>query len=394
MGIAKGKKKGVLTRQERFEASVSGMKARYPGKVMMGREYTAPWSVRRVPTGILNLDIATNGGLPCGGMSMFVGGENAGKNWLLFQCIKQQQIIYGDDCRFGMIGTEMAFDKDQARKCGVKVAFSETEIEAKDRALFRKKGKHLLPALLDNYREQVGHFVIVPPETAEKSFELCAEMVDENVYNIVSIDSFGSILTEEEKDKSMEDKERVAGAAGLNTRLMRKLNAAFAPEETGDPNLTCLIGTNQLRDAIKAQAFQKQTHESGGRALKHGRFVTVELTRIAWMRRGKGKTKRDKEKIGRVMKWSITKQKAGGHDGIEGEYNFMYAPTLHHDRGVMALLEGVPLGLIDKAGSHYSYEGIKIGNGLDNAARFLAKNDLLTELEEQILEEHGVRYLI
>jgi recombination protein RecA len=366
------------------------LEARYPGKIMQASEFTAPWMIRRIPTGILNLDIATNGGYPAGGMTMLVGSPNSGKNTLLFWACAEQQRIYGDDCRIAIIGTELALDKGHARQCGFQVALSEDEIAAEDIKAHKTLKRGLTPEEIDELRTQVGRVVISPPDIAEKSFEMVVKLVESNSYNIVAIDSFGSILPEIDADKSMEDAARVGGAAGLNTQLMRKLNAAYAPDDEGNPNLTCLIGTNQLRDNMKAQAFMKQTKESGGWSIKHGRFVTVELTRTAWLYASKS----DKTKIGREMKWDITKQKAGGHDGHEGRFSMLYGPPLHHDRAGMALDLATEVGLIDKKGSHYYMDDIKIGNGRDKAAAFLAEKGMVEELEEEVLRARGIAYLV
>lgn len=377
------------SRDERFDDVLAELGARFPGKIMRASEFTAPWTLRRCPTGLLNLDIALNGGLPAGGMSMFVAKPNMGKNWLLLQVIRQQQLIYGDDARFAIIGTEMAFDKSQARTAGVKVAFSEEEIAAEDRSVrVQRKGKGLTAAEIDDLRTQIGKFVVIPPSTAERSFEMCAELVAANAFNVIAIDSFGAVLTEGDSDKSLEESARVGGAAGLNTRLMHKLNNSFAPNASGEPNMTCLIGTNQVRDNLKAQAFMKQQKESGGWALKHGRFVTIELIRTGWLTR----TKSDKTRIGKQMRWEITKQKAGGHDGHAGDYLF-YFDGLRFDRADMDLDMALGSGLIIKSGNTYTYEGIKIGVGRAKAAAFLAeKEDLLNELESEIMRLHGVSY--
>ena len=385
---AKKPRKSTTTRGERIDALVADLRKRYPGRVMRARDYTAPWVVRRCPFGILDLDIALQGGAPAGGMTVLVSQPNEGKNFLLCRAIAMQQYFYGDACSFALIGTEMGFDKDQARKAGVKVAFSEEEIEAKALARYRSKRPELTAKELDALRTQVGEFVIVPPSTAEEGFQICSELVASNDFNIVSIDSFGSILAKEDQDKDFSDEPRVAGPSKLNTQLMRKLNSSLAGDEEGNPNTTCIIATNQVRDNLKAQAFMKKTHEGGGWALKHGRFVTIELTRTAWAKRGS-------EKIGKVIKWEITKQKAGGHDGHTGSYVLEWGPPLRHQRGDLAVTLGAAAGLLKKKGSHYSYDGIPIGNGLAAAGGFFdAHPEELEELEMAIMTSHNVAYVL
>lgn len=390
--MGRRKKSEGGSKQERFEDVMADLSARFPGKIMLAEDYTAPWSIKRCPTGLLNLDLATNGGIPCGGMTVIVAKPNMGKNWLLLQIIRQQQLIYGDEAKFAIIGTEIAFDKTQARAAGVKVALSPAEIRALDESKKKlsKKGEGLTDEEKAELATQVGEFVIVPPSTAESAFEMCATMVESNSFHVVAIDSFGAILTAGDADKEIGEAGRVGGPAGLNTQLMHRLYSAFAPDSDGSPNTTCLVATNQVRDNLKAvQAFMKQQKESGGWAIKHGRFVTIELVRTGWIT----KSKSDKTRIGKAMKWTITKQKAGGHDGHTGDYSF-YFEGLRHDRAEMALEEAVKCGVIEKSGNTYTYDGIKIGVGRDKAAKFLEKKDLLDEVEDEVLRANDVAYLL
>lgn len=386
------KKKKARSRSERFDDVMARIQARYPGKAMRASEYTAPWSIRRCPTGVLNLDIATNGGLPTGGMSVFVAKPNMGKNWLLLQVMIKQQEIYGEEVRMAVIGTEIPFDKTQARLAGLKVGYSPEEIEAMDMSVRKlsKTGEGLSEEEKADLAEEIGEIIVVPPSTAEEAFELCAQMVESNGFHLVAIDSFGAILTAGDADKEIGEARRVGGPAGLNTQLMHRLHAAFGPDEYGQPNTTCLIGINQVRDNLKAvQAFMKQQKESGGWALKHGRFVTIELVRTGWIK----KSKSDKTRIGKTMRWSITKQKAGGHDGHEGDYEF-YFDGLRHDAAVMALDEATKCGVITKSGNTYFYDNVQIGVGRAKASKFLADNDLVAEVEEEVLRHYGIAYLL
>jgi RecA/RadA recombinase len=353
---------------------------------MMGDEYTMPWAMRRLAFGIPDLDIATNGGAPAGGMTMLVGKPGEGKNFLLNRLIRGQQRIYGEECAIAVIGTELPYDKTQGHSCGVKVALSNDEIAQEDQ---RRKSLRL-PALSAAEREalkvQVGTFVVVPPSTAEESFEIAVDLVGSGDFNIVALDSFGSILTDAEEEQGFDKDSRVGGPAGLNTKLMRKLTSAFGADAKGNPNLTCFVGINQVRDKLKAQAFEKQTHESGGWALKHARFLTVELQRMAWVTKGSDD---DKERVGKVEKWEITKQKAGGYEGHTGQYNYMFADC-DIDMGELLLRLGLEYDLIDKNGNSYSYSGLILGASKDKAAAAIVSCDLIGELTEEILRAANV----
>ena len=97
-----------------FGSVLNALKSRYPGKIYTAGEYTMPWSIKRLSTGVLDLDIALQGGLPAGGLSFFVGKQGVGKNWLANQVIREHQQQYGKDTNVAIVSTEMVYDKDFA----------------------------------------------------------------------------------------------------------------------------------------------------------------------------------------------------------------------------------------------------------------------------------------
>ena len=388
-----GAKKSSLTKRERIDALLGDMKKRHPGHIFKGDEYTMPWAVRRLPTSITDLDIALNGGLPAGGMTMVVGKPSVGKNWLVNQILREQQRIYGEDCAIAVIGLEYAYDKGFANSCGVRISMSDRELDADDA---RRKGFKLPPLTPKQRTERkatIGTFIIVPPTTAEEAFDMIIELVESREFNCVVIDSFGAVLPEEDQDKSFEDAARVAGAASLNTRLMRKMTSALAPDEEGEPNLTCVVGINQVRDKQNAQKFQKQTHETGGWSLKHARYVTIELTRTGNIAKEMKGRKGRKYKAGKTIRWEITKQMAGGYEGHTGDYDYIMK-RVDIDRESLALRLAAECGVVEKSGNWYSYNGVKIGNGLVAASKFVVQNELLGDLELEIMREHGCSYVL
>lgn len=86
---------------------INKLKSRYPGKVFSAGEYTMPWMVKRLPTGLIDLDIALSGGLPAGGMTFFTGRQGVGKNWLANQVIREHQIRHGENTSVAVVSTEM-----------------------------------------------------------------------------------------------------------------------------------------------------------------------------------------------------------------------------------------------------------------------------------------------
>lgn len=382
----KQKKKPELSKQERSAAVVAQLKARYKGRIFLGKEYTSPWLLKRLPTGILELDIALNGGFPAGGFVMLYGPEGVGKNYLANRVAAHQQMFYGNQCSIAIVSTEMVYDKTFGKACDMQIGFSEDEIAALDQSYFEATKEHLTEEYKEELRLEIGTVVTVPPTIAEESFDIVLDLVRSREFDVVILDSFGSLLPEEDLDKDMQDRVKVGGASALNTRFARKLSNAFAPDEDGRPNMTCLIGINQVRDNMnRKNPNSPMTIETGGWAIKHFRWVGIELKK-----NGKVRVGAKKKLAGKVVRWEVTKQKAGGYEGATGTYDFLYS-RIGVDRTKESLRTAVSYGIVKQKGSYFSYDGDSIGQGLENAARYIDDNGLLAEIEASILEAAGVQ---
>lgn len=376
----------TLTRADKAAAVVNDLKSRYAGKVFLGHEYTAPWLLKRLPTGILELDIALQGGFPAGGFTMIYGPEGIGKNYLANCIIANQQAFFGHDTSIAIVSTEMVYDKTFAKANGVAVGFSETEIRALDRAYKEATGKGLPAEYRAELGLEIGTFLTVPPTTAEEAFDIVLDLIASRAFDVIVIDSFGSLLTEEDEEKTMEEGARVGGASGVNTRFARKMNAAFAPDAQGRPNMTCVIGINQVRDNMdRANKYSPKTIETGGWALKHARWVGIELSHGGKLRQGGGGPV-----IGKTIQWRITKQKAGGHEGAQGTYDFLY-DLAGVNKAAETVRAAIEFGVVVKSGSWLSYDDAKLGQGVEKAAEALKTMGLLQEVEELTLSTADVR---
>jgi recombination protein RecA len=373
-----------------FDAMVARLRKKYPGKIFRGDEYTMPWLVRRLPTGVLGLDIACHGGLPAGGLTMLVAAEGIGKNWLANQVIRNQQRLFGDQFKGVVVSMEMPYDKQFARSCGVRVSLSPDEIDA---AELQERAKdpsfRFTKAQRADLRQQVGELVLMPPSIAEESLEIACQFISSRECNVVLIDSFGSMLTELEQENELKDPMRPGGNAGLNSRFATKLNAAMAPDTHGDPNLTCIIGINQMRDNMKkANPNSPDWSESGGHALKHGRFLGILMRRESWVNVKKGE---ENIRVGKTITWEITKQKAGGHEGDKGKFDFIFDLC-----GIDYLKEAVQLavtyGVVKKEGIMFEFDGYR-AKGLDTFCTGLreAGDDFRQEIESRVLTAAGIR---
>lgn len=371
---------------------VNQLMARYPGRVFRGKDYTMPWMLRRLPTGILGLDIDMSGGFPAGGLSVIIGPENVGKNYLLNATIANQQRLFGDACKIAIISSEMPYDKMHARNAGVRVSLSDDEIDAMVRAA-HVEGFEIADEEILSWKDEVGTFLTVPPAPAEELFDIAVDIIRSREFNIVGIDSFGALMSKDDEEKDFGDGEGRGGRgqAKLNTSFMNKLTAAMGCDAQGHPNLTCVLALNQVRDnQNRANAYSPTTVEGGGRALKHGRFVTVELKPTDKIR---AKVDGKDVVVGRTVGWTIAKQKAGGHDGHKGDYEYLYELN-GINKGKEVLKEATSWGVVVKKGASYSFEGMNLAVGIDNAATVLNDTpELLEEIEKKTLQAAGIRCL-
>ena len=361
---------------------ITALKSRYPGKIFQSDEYSMPWVMKRLPTSILDLDIALQGGFPAGGLSFLIGKQGVGKSWMANQIIREQQLIYGDECSVAWVSTEMPYDKVQGQRCGVAVPLSDAELN-KIKQDFISAGDTLPQEIADDMQRRVGNFITVPPSTAEKSLDMALEIIRSRAFQVVVIDSFGSMLTDLERDKDLDEANRVGGAALLNTSFARKLNEALSTDEYGDPNLTCVIGINQVRDNMnRANKYSPEIIETGGWALKHARWVTVQMA--------KSKLREGTDRVGSTVRWEITKQKAGGHEGAKGEFDFFYSQG-GIDYPLHTLQVAADYGVIERSGSWFSYNGQKLGQGAKKAATEMQDKQLTEEIRDATLKAAGVK---
>jgi recombination protein RecA len=364
-------------------AVVNDLKSKYPGRVFSAEEYTMPWKIKRLPTGILDLDIALGGGLPAGGMTFFTGREGVGKNWLVNQVIREHQQRHGAHTSVAVVSTEMVYDKEYAQLCGVKVALSDRELN-EVRLNYAVNEEPFSDEDAAALQEQVGEFITVPPSLAEESLQIAIDLIASREFSIVVIDSFGSLLTEHDDEGSLGEPNRVGGAALLNTRFARKLNSALGPDKDGNPNLTCVIAINQVRDNTdRANKYSPKTVEAGGWALKHARWVTIEMSRQAKVKEGDLVT-------GKTVRWEITKQKAGGHEGASGSFDY-----LHKHVGINRVAHSIAVstdyGVMSRKGPWYFYKSEQIGQGVTSAEKYVLENNLLAKIESDTLVAANVR---
>lgn len=352
------------------------------GAISTAEEYDGTFLLRR-PTGILSLDLALKGGFPKGIIEI-IGEPNIGKTALVCQVAKSIQNIYGEDTCIGICAIEK-FDKEFWKLLGLKVAFSNEEI----RKIEQAKGRQLTEEELFYYKEQVGNITISPAMTAESAFEVALAMAESGLYQLVIIDSIGAMLTDAQNDKAIEERHY----GGLSMPLGNFANKL----SLSDSDTTVLI-VNQLRDNLKMKnSYDDPYKEAGGWAMKHAKNVSLRMSREGVLREKIG-TSGQEVVVGRGVKWTIKKGKAGISDGDIGNYSF-YKGKFGYPLGIDieedVVLTALEKDVIKKVGKTFSYGTLDLGVGLPNAiARIRADEPLKLEIVRKVYEKENFPFIV
>ncbi|HEY9033121.1 MAG TPA: recombinase RecA [Pseudomonadales bacterium] len=291
-------------------------------------------AIPAISTGSLGLDIALGiGGLPKGRVIEIYGPESSGKTTLTLQAIAECQRKGGTAA---FIDAEHALDPVYAEKLGV----------------------------------NLDQLIVSQPDTGEQALEVADMLVRSGAVDILVIDSVAALTPKAEIDGDMGDSHM-----GLQARLMSQALRKI----TGNINRSnCMvIFINQIRMKIGVMFGSPET-TTGGNALKFYASVRLDIRRI-------GSVKEGDEIIGSETRVKVVKNKVAP-PFRQAEFNILYGQGVDRLGEVVDL--GVKQGLVDKAGSWYSYKGDKIGQGKSNACKFLAENPAIAEeIEQQIRQQ-------
>ena len=294
-------------------------------------------NVEAVSTGSLGLDIALGvGGLPKGRVVEIYGPESSGKTTLALHCIAEAQ-KRGGVCAF--VDAEHALDPIYARKLGV----------------------------------DVGELLVSQPDTGEQSLEITDTLVRSGAIDVLVIDSVAALTPRAELEGDMGD-----SLPGLQARLMsqalRKLTGSISKSN-------CLvIFINQIRMKIGVMFGNPET-TTGGNALKFYASVRLDIRRV-------GAIKDRDEVIGNQTRVKVVKNKVAP-PFREVDFDILYGEGISRMGEVIDL--GVKAGIVEKSGSWYSYNSERIGQGRENARKFLLDNpDMAEKIESQIRANAGL----
>lgn len=287
-----------------------------------------------VSTGSLGLDIALGvGGLPYGRVVEIYGPESSGKTTLTLSVIAEAQ-KQGKICAF--IDAEHALDVVYAEKLGV----------------------------------NIDDLLVSQPDTGEQALEICDMLVRSGAVELVVIDSVAALVPKAEIEGEM-GASHMGLAARLMSQALRKLAGHIKRANC------CVIFINQIRMKIGV-VFGNPETTTGGNALKFYSSVRLDIRRI-------GAIKKGDEIVGNETRVKVVKNKVAP-PFKQAEFDILYGEGISRHGELVDL--GVKQGLIEKAGSWYSYNENRIGQGKDNVRSFLKENpDIADEIEAKIREK-------
>ena len=307
------------------------------GAIMRMGENEVAKDLQVVSTGSLGLDLALGiGGLPKGRVVEIYGPESSGKTTLTLSVIAEMQKINGSAA---FIDAEHALDPQYAKKLGV----------------------------------NIEDLLISQPDNGEQALEIADMLVRSGSVDVVVIDSVAALTPRAEIEGDMGEPQM-----GLQARLMsqalRKLTANIKRSNT------LVIFINQIRMKIGVMFGNPET-TTGGNALKFYSSVRIDIRRI-------GAIKKGDEIIGNETRIKVVKNKVAP-PFRQAVFDILYGEGISREGEIIEI--GVKLKIMEKAGSWYSYNGEKIGQGRDNVRQFLKDNpETSIEIENKIKAELNV----
>ncbi len=318
-------------KRKALDAAMSQIEKQFgKGSVMKLGEYKA-MEIEAIPTGALALDIALGiGGVPRGRIIEVYGPESSGKTTLALHIIAEAQKTGGEAA---FVDAEHALDPVYAKKIGV----------------------------------NIDDLIVSQPDTGEQALEITEALVRSGALDVIVVDSVAALVPKAEIDGDMGDSHM-----GLQARLMsqalRKLAGAV------NKTKTVIIFINQLREKIGVMFGNPET-TTGGRALKFYASVRMDIRKIE-------NIKQDGQVMGNRARVKIVKNKVAP-PFREAEFDIMYGEGISKASNILDM--AVNLNIIEKAGSWFSYNGEKVGQGRENVKKYLIENPtLMEEVEKKV----------
>ena len=318
-------------KKKALEAALGQIEKQFgKGAVMKLGDFTA-MNVEAIPTGALSLDIALGiGGIPRGRIIEIFGPESSGKTTLALHMIAEAQKLGGEAA---FIDAEHALDPVYAKHLGV----------------------------------DIDNLIVSQPDTGEQALEIAEALVRSGAIDIIVIDSVAALVPKAEIDGDMGDS-HVGLQARLMSQALRKLASVI------NKSKSVIVFINQLREKIGVMFGNPET-TPGGRALKFYASVRMDIRKIETM-------KQDGEVVGNRAKVKVVKNKVAP-PFREAEFDIVYGKGISKVGNILDL--GVNLDIVNKSGAWFSYNGERIGQGRENAKKYLEDHpEIAKEIEKKV----------
>ena len=323
-----------------LETALTQIKKQFGEGAVMRLGQNNTLQVEAIPTGSLSLDLALGiGGLPRGRIVEIYGPESSGKTTLALHCVAEGQKMGGNAA---FIDVEHALDPVYAAALGV----------------------------------DVDSLLVSQPDTGEQALEITEALVRSNAIDVIVVDSVAALVPRAEIEGEMGDS-HVGLQARLMSQALRKLAGAISKSN-------CVaIFINQLREKVGVMYGNPEV-TPGGRALKFYSSVRIDV-------RKKEVIKNGTDIIGSHTKVKVVKNKVAP-PFREVEFDIMYGQGISRIGELLDLAE--KLDIVQKSGAWFSYNGTRIGQGRENAKKFLQDNpDIFEEITERVKQNADKLYL-
>ncbi len=331
----------MLTEEKRkaLENTIKGVEKQF-GKgaiIRMSGDEPLARGVDVIPTGSIGMDIALGiGGYPKGRIVEIFGPESSGKTTLTLHAIAECQRRGGVAA---FIDAEHALDVQYAKSLGV----------------------------------NIDELLVSQPDTGEQALEIADMLVRSNAIDLIVIDSVAALVPKAEIEGEMGDS-HVGLQARLMSQALRKITGTLSKSNT------CLFFINQIRMKIGVMFGSPET-TTGGNALKFYASIRVDIRRIGALKDGE-------TVVGNRTRVKVVKNKLAP-PFREAEFDILFGKGVSREGSLLDL--GTDLGIVEKSGSWYSYEGERLGQGRENSRETLIRTPALAErIEAQIRTHFGL----
>ena len=316
---------------------IAQIEKQYGQGSIMQMDENAYAKIEGIQTGALSLDIALGGaGIPRGRITELYGPESSGKTTLALHIIANAQKAGGIAA---FIDAEHALDTTWAKRLGV----------------------------------DVSNMLVSQPDTGEQALDIAQMLIASNSVDVIVVDSVAALTPRAEIEGEMGDT-HVGLQARLMSQAMRKLTAII------NKSKTALIFINQIRMKIGVMFGNPET-TPGGKALKFYSSVRVDLRRITTLKDAKGA-------VGSRVRARIVKNKIAP-PFRDTEFDIMFDSGISYEGDLLDM--AVAEDIVQKSGAWLNYGDARLGQGRDNAKKYLAENpDLCKEIKNKVLVAKGL----